>query len=730
MVEAAVNRHSPGRPTQGISMRLFTTLLCASCSLLVFGTSPAADGSLDWDVNDTGQPYTEAQFGLTEGTWMSVDVSPDGTMLAFDLLGDIYTLPVQGGEATLVLGGPAMTRTPRFSPDGSQLLYLSDASGGDNVWVSGLDGSAARQLSFAGADVVTSPFWGPGGDYFAATHLSSDYHDLHTSDLRLFYPGSGTGQALVASASHYENVHEGQFSPDGRTLYYTQKLPNPQGGYSIFFDANHPLHVIMQRDLHSGETRELLGGFGGATTAEVSPDGRQVAFVRRVKDRTVLFVHDLASGAQRPVFDDLDRDMQGEWIPQGSYYPQYGWFPDGRHIAIWGKGKLVNVDTATASAVEIPFHVNADMRITRVARFPYDLAPDMVTVRAIRHLAVAPGNRAIAFNALGHLWQKSLPHGEPTRLTNSADVEFEPAYSPDGRYLAYVQWDDEKGSALVLASVNGKQSRTLVSSSAVIRQPVFSLDGRFIVYQVEAGSKCMGGFRKGAGIYTVPVAGGEPRYITAAGLTPHFSPDGERIYYVTEEYAEGVQLSKLVSVNLQDQELREHAVASGSDRSELTVSPDLKWMGFKEAQQYYVMRLVTAAGPTEVSAGSTAVPVINLTDLGGYSLAWSADSSRLNWLLGADLYQAAVDGAATAEPTAIGLSVKADIPEGKVAFVGARLITNAGAVIEQGTIVVERNRITAVGGETEVPVPADAKIIDSHGKTIMPGLVNMHGHLE
>jgi len=711
-------------------MRLFTTLVCAGCAVLACSSVPAAENSSAWDVNDTGQPFSEAQFPLTEGTWMSVDVSPDGRTLVFDLLGDIYTLPAQGGEAVLVHGGPPMTRTPRFSPDGRQLLYLSDASGGDNAWMSGIDGSAPRQLSFETVDVVTSPFWGPGGEYFGATRLSSDYSDLYTSELLLFYPGSKAGQALVASPGHFENVHEGQFSPDGRYLYYTQKLPNPQGKYSIFLDANHPLHVIMQRDLRSGETTELLGGFGGATTPEISPDSKQIAFVRRVKDKTVLFVYDFASGTQRPVFDDLDRDMQGEWIPQGSYYPSYGWFPDSRHIAIWGKGKLLKVDTASATAVEIPFHVNADMRITDVARFPYELAPETITVRAIRHLVVAPGNQSIVFNALGHLWQKSLPHGEPERLTNTAALEFEPTYSPDGKSLAYAEWDDEKGSALLVSSIDGKQPRTLLSTNGVIRQPAFSPDGRFLVYRVEAGGKCVGGFTNSAGIYSIPVAGGEPGYITASGMMPRFSPDGERIYFVTEEYVQGMQLSKLVSVNLQGQELREHAVARGSDRHELTVSPDLRWIGFKENQQYYVMRLVTAGGPMEVSADSTAVPVASLTDNGGYSLSWSADSARLNWLLGDELHQATVDGTVTAEPTAIGLVVKADIPEGKVAFVGARLITNAGAVIEKGTVLVERNRIAAIGAESDVAVPADARIIDSRGKTIMPGLVNMHGHLE
>lgn len=92
-------------------------------------------------------PAEQVEFTLTEGTWMSVDVSPDGSTIVFDLLNDIYAMPATGGEAKAIHAGPATQRSPQFSPDGSRLLYLSDASGADNVWISNPDGSQVRQIT-------------------------------------------------------------------------------------------------------------------------------------------------------------------------------------------------------------------------------------------------------------------------------------------------------------------------------------------------------------------------------------------------------------------------------------------------------------------------------------------------------------------------------------------------------------------------------------------------------
>jgi hypothetical protein len=78
---------------------------------------------------------SQISFTTTEGTWVSLDVAPDGRSLVFELLGDVYVLPVDGGRARPVLTGSAFQSQPRFSPDGRLLAYVSDESGTDNVWI-------------------------------------------------------------------------------------------------------------------------------------------------------------------------------------------------------------------------------------------------------------------------------------------------------------------------------------------------------------------------------------------------------------------------------------------------------------------------------------------------------------------------------------------------------------------------------------------------------------------
>src|SRR2546427_13203420 len=68
----------------------------------------------------------KVSFTTDEGTWLSLDVSPDGKTIAFELLGDIYTLPIEGGKAKLIDGGMSFDSQPRFSPDGQWIAFLSD----------------------------------------------------------------------------------------------------------------------------------------------------------------------------------------------------------------------------------------------------------------------------------------------------------------------------------------------------------------------------------------------------------------------------------------------------------------------------------------------------------------------------------------------------------------------------------------------------------------------------
>ncbi|WP_129774922.1 amidohydrolase family protein [Peristeroidobacter soli] len=693
-------------------------------------STAALAGEQTWNVNDTGQPYVDAEFTVNEGTWMSVDVSPDGATLAFDLLGDIYVLPVKGGDARLVHGGPAMQIFPSFSADGSKLLYQSDESGYDNAWISNVDGSNARQITHDAVNMLGAPTWGPNDESVAVVQAYSTFQLMKASEIRLFDMRGGKGAVLVEMPGNRRDVQEPSFTPDGKFVYYTQRIIEP----NIYVNAMNPNYVIKRRELESGATEELMGGWGSATTPEVSHDGKKVAFIRRVKEKTVLFIYDVATRTQTPVFDDLDRDLHADFVQQNAYYPRFDWFPDNRHIAIWGKGKLYNVDTQTSTASEIPFRVHARHRIVQAPHFEQNPAPDSVSVRSLRQLAPSNDGTRLVFTALDRLWTQS-ESAAPARLTKSTGFEFDPAFSRDGRSFAYVEWDDERGSTLKVANSAGRNGRAIATSRGVIRNPSFSPDGKRVVYRIDEADKNMGGYGTHPGIYIVPAAGGESRFVVEGDDLPMFSPDGQRIYYIEASKVKGELLHSLVSVTADGTDKREHAHTLNADTLDLHVSPDLRWIAFRETQQFYVMPFQEIGAPLTVSARNGEVPVRTLTDLGGHSLTWSSDSSTLYWTLGASLYRARVgDASSTALPqpyAKVDLKVPADVPTGKLAFTNARIITMKGdEVIEQGTVVVDGNRIVALGASGSVTVPSDAKVVDAAGKTIMPGLVDMHGHID
>lgn len=430
-----------------------------------------------------------------------------------------------------------------------------------------------------------------------------------------------------------------------------------------------------------------------------------------------------------------DRDAQADFIWQGSYYPQYDWFDDGQYIAIWRQGKLWRVDTRDGNAEEIPFRAEARHRMSEAPRFTNDLAPQTFTVRAIRQLAYPSDGSLVVFNGLGHLWLKDLPDGVPRRLTNGNVNEFEPAFSPDDRHLVWIEWHDERGSRLVIRDLASGDSRALLESNGVLRTPSFSADGHRIVYVIDQGDRCLGGHSLETGTYEVDVRSGKSRRIAEPVTAPQFSPDGERIWFTTSGYENDQVVTRLESTDLTGSGRRVHAEATGADIGELRISPDLRWITFAEHHQYYLARYRDQRQPAAVSSDALA-NAVQLTNHSGYGLTWSADSSRVYWSLGESLYSAPVSSrsAAAAQAVPAGLRVAADVPDGVVALVNARIVTLAGEreenrTIEQGTIVVRQNRIAAIGESSAVDIPDGATVLDVTGKTVLPGFVDMHGHL-
>lgn len=690
-------------------------------------TAGCASDAQAWDVTDTGQPYRDVELALTEGTWISVAVSPSGDTIVFDVLGDIYAMPATGGTARLVHGGPAIQHSPMFSPDGARIAYISDVDGSDNIWTSDPDGRNRVQVSSETSRAVVDPSWSADGQTLVAARMFDTANRLHSSELVEYPASGGAGEQIVPMPANGENVHDAVYSPDGDSLYFVEKMTPPHES-TVYVDANHKNFAIRRKTLETGAVETVVGGFGSATTPSLSPDGSKMAFVRRVRDQTMLFTYDFATRDQIPVFDGLDRDGQADFLGQGTYYPRFSWFPDGKSIAIWAGGKIVRVAIESGQVNEIPFSLTAQHRLTDPAVFTQDLAPEMLQVKAISRLALSPDEASLAFSALGRIWKQDRSEGPPATISDTVASQSEATFSPDGRQIAFIEWDDVLGGSLKVRSADGT-TFTLFESRGIVREPVFSPDGSIIMFQVAAGDDCLGGHHAEPGVYWIPAKGGQATPLGVSGGNPRFSPDGSRIYFTTDGYFDETLITTLESVAIDGTGHQVHLRTQDSDTSELKLSPDMNWIAYRHYQNYHVAPFDVTVGNSEFDAAGGR----RIETAGGYELIWARDSSHVYWALGPDVLRAKVDdpGAGPERFMSVDLRVPVDKPNGKTAFVGGRIITmNGDQIIENGTLVVDGNRIISVGSVDDIAVPRDALVIDATNKTLMPGLVDMHGHLD
>ncbi len=677
-------------------------------------------------------PASDVALTLDEGTWMSVDVSPDGKTILFDLLNDIYETPATGGEAKALLSGPATQRSPRFSPDGTRILYLSDVTGADNVWVADRDGGNPRQISHETMDMIAGPAWAPDGRSIVATKTGAAVFEMRTSELRQFdLDGSGQRQ-LVEPPESGKDLQEPAYSPDGNHLYYTERI----GG--IHYVHLNPVlgnFVIRRRDLKTGQIEDVISGFGSATTPQISRDGTMIAFIRRVGAKTVLFRYDIATRTQTAIYQDLDRDLQADYLAQEHYYPAFTWFPDNTHVAIWGKGKLFKVNMDRGTAESIPFRLTARHRVHATNRVNLDLAPERVDVKIVRQIAPSPDGREIVFRALGSLWRQPMDgKATPRRLTAGNGAETDPAWSPDGRRIAYVDWNDETGSTVRVSSARGGGGDEVVfSSRGIISQPTFSPDGRHIAYLILDPDSSMGVVIDPTGLYLAEADGRNARFLSRATGIVRFAPDSQRIYFTEPADSAARRAVVLSSMRLDGTDRRELAFADTADVGDFMLSPNLQWLAFKEKQELYLLPAPTGPEAVKITAEGNAA-ARTLTRSGGFELAWSADSTQLYWMLGRDLYATAPGATGTVDTRlrSVALSVPADVPGGSIAFTNARILpmTTAETIIDGGTVLVEGNRITAVGAAASVAIPGSVKVIDLGGRTLMPGFFDAHGHID
>jgi imidazolonepropionase-like amidohydrolase/Tol biopolymer transport system component len=682
---------------------------------------------------------------------MSVDVSPDGKTLVFDLLGDLYLLPIEGGTAQPLTTSIAWEHQARFSPDGRQIAFVSDAGGGDNIWVMNRDGSGARALTTEPERLLNNPAWHPSGQYVLARKHYFGTRSMGSGEIWLYHLDGGKGVALNEKPNWQKDLGEPAISPDARHLYYSRDT-TPGNTFEYNKDSNKEIFRIFRQDLTDGHTEAFVTGPGGAVRPVPSPDGKQLAFVRRVRNQSTLFIKDLQSGTERALWGGLSRDLQEAWSVYG-VYPGFAWTPDARQLIVWAQGKLWRVQASDGKAAEIPFHVKHTREVRDALRVKQTVAPDQFEVRQLRHVQVAPDGRFVVYSALGHLWRRSLTdESQPAqRLTRQGEhFEFQPSLSRDGKRVVYVSWDDRQmGRVRVRELATGRETIVTPEPGKYLT-PRFSPDGRQVVYVKSRGSVLLSPWHGlETGVYIASADGsGSPRRISRDGDTPQYGAKNDEVFITRTASISEVEVRRaLWRVRLQGGEDIE--VARGEFISEYNVSPDGRWLGFIDRFHAYVLPLPSTGKPLTIGARMEGLPVKRLSHDAGQHLHFSGDARTAHFSMGNRLFS--VPLAQAFAPTAgapsaksqdvpgrdvpgrdIGLTAITDRPQGRIALVGAKVATMRASqpdeVIQDAVVLIDGHRISAIGPASAISIPADARRVDVRGKTIVPGFIDAHWH--
>lgn len=710
------------------------------------GDDDNGDEEEKWDVNDPPGEWKTISIDTEETTWSNVDVSPDGKTVVFDMLGDIYTVPIEGGTATALTSEIAWSFQPRFSPDGTRIAFISDRGGAENLWVMNADGSEPRALTEEKRNLVHNPWWAPGGEYILAKKGFVSTRSIPAGEIWMFHVGGGQGLQITErplGEKDQKNMAGPSMSVDGRYIFYSQDVTSG-ARWEYNKDSTGSIFAIKRLDRETGKTDTFVEGAGGAIRPTPSPDGKHLAFIKRTPAFTgAIYLKDLTSGKEWAIYDRLDRDLQETNGSQGNA-PAIAWTPDSGSIVFWAGGKIRQVDVTTRTVREIPVRVKAKKKIQEALRFPVDVAPDDVTVKMVRWATMSPDGRQVAFQALGHVYVKEAGSGGPRRLTSQNDhFEFYPAWSRDGRSIVYTTWDDQELGSIRVAPASGGEGKVLTEHPGHYAEPAFSPDGTLVTYRKFTGGFLLSGnWSMDPGLYIVPVSGSESKRISRSGFNPHFGASDHRVFF-----SDRVETTKLVlkSVNLEGHDERTHL--KGAKVTEFRLSPDGKWVAFTEHYDAYVAPFTLTGRTVDIAKDTEAIPVKQVSKRAGEFLTWSADASALHWSNGPYFYTrelqeafAFLEGAPEElpEPVEEGMNlsfdVPADKPSGTIALTGGRIVTMKGAadgkqeIIEDGVVLVEGNRIQAVGRAGSVTVPPGAKTIDVAGKTVVPGFIDVHAH--
>jgi Tol biopolymer transport system component len=578
----------------------------ALAALLAAAVPALAQTETPWDVTLARGTTREIDFTTREGTWMSLDLSPDGKWIVFDLLGHIYRLAVEGGEAECLTqaSGVALNIQPRFSPDGGRIAFVSDRAGHPHLWIMNADGSGPRRVPTDPRYRLLQPAWGSDGKHLFARRGDGLF--------RIPLDGK-TEEQLVEGRVEWPSP-----SRDGRFLYFYAL----EGEGGPLLDGR----KLRRLDLSAGaggkaEDVPVAALPGGAMAPEISPDGRWLAFARRVPGgtttwrghtyaaRTVLRLRDLETGDERVVLDPIETDLS---INSDSRrlreVPGYAWSADGSSILLTQGGQIRRLRVRDGRVETIPFTARVRRTISQRTDAPRPISDGPVRVRMLRWPVASPDGNRLAFQALNKIWvtgggrDKNREDSSPRRLTPESfpDPEHTPSWSPDGRWVAFATWDLPGRGHVWKAPADGGEPVRLTHVAGEYLHPVWSSDGRELLIVRGPGVYAPGFTWADNPWYEIallPSEGGEPRipqtltrvsrprfvfapYDTRREIArPSFGPEG-RIFFPEHREQDGWFVTDLVSMDRRGGDRKVHATFQNAEVA--APSPDGRWIVWEE----------------------------------------------------------------------------------------------------------------------------------------------------
>lgn len=738
------------------------------------------------------QPERVLDFSTDEGSWISLDVSPDGKHIVFDLLGDLYQIPITGGKAEQLTDGMAFDGHPRYSPDGKYVLFTSDASGEEDLYYIDLaDTSEITQITKGGNTNYTNAVWTPDGNYVIAAKGG------RVPKLYLIHKEGGSGTTLVEAPDNMKMI-DPAISPDGRYVYFSQR----NGAWN--YNAQLPQYQIARYDREDGSRNTITSRYGSAFTPTLSPDGKWMVYGSRYEDKTGLVIRELATGDERWLAYPVQRDDQESMATMG-VLPGMAFTPDSKKLITFYNGKINSVEIATGASSEIPFQVdvNLEMGPEVLFKYPVDDSKEMIATQ-IRDAEPSPNGKQIAFTVLDKLYVQDLPDGTPRRVTKSELVEAYPSWSPDGKWIVYATYSTEEGGALYKVDPNARKvsPQKITKTPGIYTEPAWSYSENRVVALKGSNQSYVGtvgprAFGATEDLIWVSADGGESNFIAKSNgrSNPHFVKSNNLIYLnkgngtLTTIRWDGTDEKEIIRITgittagfsnpeshmfghniLHLDEADKESNNPPSNASLITMAPVGDQAMALINNDIYVVTVPKVGGETPkisvANPSGAAFPAKQLTTIGGEFPHWSEDAQKVHWSIGhgyfiydleaSKAYDDSVKAAKKAaekapeseaegdedekkeeakedkgyQPTelSIDVTIPRDIPEGTVLFKNARIITMKGDEVIEKGDVLVVNNRISEVG-TNLTAPKGAKVMDMTGKTIVPGFVDTHAHM-